>query len=50
MDLLITIFKFSVLISNKVNIDKYKPHKQKLFGILTLKSITGAQNIWESIL
>lgn len=30
-------FNIIVLISNKVNIDKHDPHKQKLFGILNFK-------------
>lgn len=28
------VSNFSVLISSTVNINKYNPHKQKLFGVL----------------
>lgn len=31
----ISILKFSVLIYNMVNTDRYKPHKEKLFGVFS---------------
>ena len=30
----VNIYKISVLIYNALNINEYKPHKQKVFGVL----------------
>lgn len=36
---IITIFKnFSIFIYIMINIDRYNPHKQKLFGVLNLRN------------